>query len=176
MIDVIELKRRINIKEALTYYGIEFNRYGFARCPFHSEKKESLHTKGNIFICFGCGIKGDIVNFVQMTYHLDFKDALEKIDIDFGLGLGNSKYKLTAEDIRLNDIIIAAEKAQAEKEKKIYDLYCDEIRTLEKALRMLNVESEAGQMLLGRITEIEADMDDTSGTALQIRYEREKNE
>lgn len=49
-------------------------------CPFHTEKTASFCVSKNAgkwrFKCFGCGVGGDALDFVQKAYGLDFKDAL----------------------------------------------------------------------------------------------------
>jgi hypothetical protein len=55
-------------------------------CPFHSESNPSFSIfTGNdnkpYWTCFaGCG-KGDLVDFVQKYYNLDFKEACKKLDV-----------------------------------------------------------------------------------------------
>lgn len=84
-----EIKRRISMIEMLQYYGIETNRSGFCKCPFHSERSASFKaypgTRG--FYCFGCGAHGSVIDFVMMYFELSFKDALVKINEDFSLCL-----------------------------------------------------------------------------------------
>lgn len=54
-------------------------------CPLpshnHEEKKPScaLYNDTNSYFCFGCGAKGDYINFVELTQNVDFKQALEII-------------------------------------------------------------------------------------------------
>lgn len=43
-----------------------------------------------ILSAFGCGAHGDIINFVQDYFNIGFREALEKINIDFNLGIENS--------------------------------------------------------------------------------------
>lgn len=43
-------------------------------------------------IAFGCNKTGDIIQFVQYLFNLSFKEAMQKINEDFNLGLeGNTK-------------------------------------------------------------------------------------
>ena len=39
------------------------------------------------FHCFVCGAGGDVIDFYQQYYSIGFRDALEKINDDFSLGL-----------------------------------------------------------------------------------------
>lgn len=81
------IKAQVDLTEALEYYGITFNKAGFASCPFHSERTASFKVKGNYAHCFGCGWSGDIINFVMDMFRVDFNGAVCKINSDFGCGL-----------------------------------------------------------------------------------------
>jgi DNA primase len=47
-------------------------------CPFHTEKSPSFHVHADrgFFKCFGCGVGGDAIKFVQLHDNLTFPDAL----------------------------------------------------------------------------------------------------
>src|ERR1044071_5896626 len=48
-------------------------------CPFHTEKTPSfsVNPSMNRFICFGCGKKGDVFDFIQEIEQLTFFDTLK---------------------------------------------------------------------------------------------------
>lgn len=48
-------------------------------CPFHKEKSPSFHVNQDkqLFHCFGCGIGGNLVQFVMKSEGLDFLEALK---------------------------------------------------------------------------------------------------
>jgi DNA primase len=48
-------------------------------CPFHDEKSPSFNVTParNLFHCFGCGVGGDVIAFVQQIDHLSFTEAVE---------------------------------------------------------------------------------------------------
>ena len=50
-------------------------------CPFHTEKTPSFSVNPaiGIFICFGCGKKGDVLSFVQEIEQLTFYEALKLV-------------------------------------------------------------------------------------------------
>lgn len=58
-------------------------------CPFHSERTPSFNVNDDTgrYMCFGCGAKGDVFNFVQSMEHLDFIGAVEKLAGKFGIEL-----------------------------------------------------------------------------------------
>ena len=58
-----------------------------ACCPFHNEKSASFTvtpTK-NLFKCFGCGIAGGPVKFVQEYLKVDFVEACKRLGSDHGI-------------------------------------------------------------------------------------------
>lgn len=84
-----EIKSRVPIDELCKRYGLDFNRLGFAVCPFHSEKTPSFKTNKakNTFHCFGCGEGGSVIDFVMKIESCSFADACKKLDAMYGLGL-----------------------------------------------------------------------------------------
>lgn len=88
---VDEIKSRCNIvdvvgrvvplkKSGSNYKGV---------CPFHNEKTPSFvvsETK-QIYTCFGCGATGDLINFVERYYNLDFKGAVEMLAKEYGISI-----------------------------------------------------------------------------------------
>ncbi len=60
-------------------------------CPFHSEKTPSFSVSQDkqFFTCFGCGEKGDVIEFVKKYYNLEFREALEKLADQYGVTLSN---------------------------------------------------------------------------------------
>jgi DNA primase len=50
-------------------------------CPFHTEKTASFSVNPEMgrYYCFGCGAKGDAIEFVREIEHLDFVGAVERL-------------------------------------------------------------------------------------------------
>ncbi|TFV52105.1 DNA primase [Blastococcus sp. TF02A-35] len=48
-------------------------------CPFHDEKSPSFQVTPSrgLYHCFGCGVGGDVIRFVQDIDHLSFTEAVE---------------------------------------------------------------------------------------------------
>lgn len=85
-----EIRNRLQAREVLEFYGMEINRAGFCRCPFHEgDNTGSLKvyngTKG--WHCFGCGAGTSVLDFVMRYFGLSFFDAEKKLNEDFRLGL-----------------------------------------------------------------------------------------
>ena len=56
-------------------------------CPFHAEKTPSFHVhqdKG-FFHCFGCGVGGDVVKFIELQEKLGFQDAVRHLAQRIGI-------------------------------------------------------------------------------------------
>jgi DNA primase len=56
-------------------------------CPFHKEKTPSFHVnpERGFYHCFGCGVSGDAIKFVQETQGLPFVDAVRDLAERFGI-------------------------------------------------------------------------------------------
>ncbi len=84
-----ELKMKVNIVDvigrevALKRAGANYK----GLCPFHSEKTPSfmVNEERQIFNCFGCQEKGDVIAFVQKYYKLPFMEAVEKLCNEYGI-------------------------------------------------------------------------------------------
>lgn len=61
-------------------------------CPFHKEKTPSfvVSEEKQIYTCFGCGATGDVIEFVQKYYNLDFPEALQKLADSCGVTIESS--------------------------------------------------------------------------------------
>ncbi|MDT0276029.1 DNA primase [Blastococcus goldschmidtiae] len=48
-------------------------------CPFHDEKSPSFQVTPSrgLYHCFGCGVGGDVISFIQQIDHLAFSEAVE---------------------------------------------------------------------------------------------------
>lgn len=74
----------ITARQAAEHCGIKINRNGMAVCPFHKDKNPSMKIDRRYY-CFGCGEKGDAIDFVAKFYGLGKKDAAVQIAAAFGI-------------------------------------------------------------------------------------------
>lgn len=82
---VEEIKEKYSMRDILPLYGIQINRGGYARCPFHKGDREpSLKIYQRDYYCFACGASGDIFTFVQEMDHLTFREAFRQLGGDYG--------------------------------------------------------------------------------------------
>ena len=79
------IKAAISVKQAAEHYGLKVNRNGMACCPFHNDRYPSLKLNEEYFFCFGCGAKGDVIDFVARLFDLSSYEAAQKLAADFGL-------------------------------------------------------------------------------------------
>ena len=58
-------------------------------CPFHGEKTPSFHVNGDkgFFHCFGCGLGGDVIRFVELNDKVSFPDAVRLLAARAGLAV-----------------------------------------------------------------------------------------
>lgn len=75
-----ELKQKNNIVEVIGSY-VSLDRKGgthWACCPFHHERTPSfaVNEAEQFYHCFGCGVSGDVVKFVQEIESTDFMGAV----------------------------------------------------------------------------------------------------
>lgn len=84
-----ELKQRNNIVSVVSSY-ITLNRKGrqyWACCPFHHEKTPSftVNEEGQYYHCFGCGVGGNVIDFVMQMESCDRDRAIEILAQKAGL-------------------------------------------------------------------------------------------
>lgn len=56
-------------------------------CPFHGEKTPSFHVNGDkgYFHCFGCGVGGDVIKFIELYEKVTFPEAVRQLAARAGL-------------------------------------------------------------------------------------------
>ena len=62
-------------------------------CPFHSEKTPSfqVHPEKGFFHCFGCGVGGDVIKFLELHEKIGFQDAVRMLAQKFGVSIPESE-------------------------------------------------------------------------------------
>ncbi|AXW83972.1 DNA primase [Anaplasma marginale] len=80
LLDVVSKKIKLIKRGSNHYVGL---------CPFHSEKTPSFHVNcsNDMFYCFGCGVHGDVVQFVSDIDGLSFREAIEYLAQVYGVSL-----------------------------------------------------------------------------------------
>ena len=79
------IKVAVPMRQAAEHYGLKVSRNGMACCPFHHDRHPSLKLNEDYFFCFGCGAKGDVIDFVARLFNLSGYEAAQKLAAGFGL-------------------------------------------------------------------------------------------
>jgi DNA primase len=71
-------------------------------CPFHDERTPSFSVDpaGKLYHCFGCGVGGDVIKFVEEKEGLSFPDAIESLADRYGVELQRESEDPRAEEQR----------------------------------------------------------------------------
>jgi len=78
---VVVIQDYVSLKKAgATYKGL---------CPFHGEKTPSfqVHRDKGFFHCFGCGVGGDVIKFLELHEKVGFTDAVKQLAQRFGVAI-----------------------------------------------------------------------------------------
>lgn len=88
MTDVFrDIRERVSAEDAARYYGAEFDRRGWALCPFHQDKHPSMSFKNGRFRCWVCDLSGDSIDYTARLLGLDAMGAARRLNEDFRLAL-----------------------------------------------------------------------------------------
>ncbi len=104
-----EIKSRIDIVNLINEY-VPLTKGGKnykGLCPFHNEKTPSFMVSRElgIFKCFGCGLAGDSIKFIQEAEGLEFVEALNLLAKKAGVILKPKRQKTSPEEIKIRGIL-----------------------------------------------------------------------
>ena len=82
--DIQRMKAQADLVEVMRASGLDLEPVGknlICRCPWHDDKEASLvvNPEKQLYNCFGCEAKGDVLTFLQETESLSFREALERL-------------------------------------------------------------------------------------------------
>ena len=88
--DIAALRARHDLGDTVEAAGVRLRGRGRVRqgvCPFHEEVEGSFTVYANSqkFYCFGCGERGDVLDFVQKSEGLSLREAIARLDVSPGL-------------------------------------------------------------------------------------------
>lgn len=92
-----EIKQSVKMPEILSRYGLKPDRAGFICCPFHKEKSASCKIYDDSFYCFGCGIGGDVFDFVMQYESVPFSTAFIELGGTYVSKKGKSRNQIRHE-------------------------------------------------------------------------------
>ncbi|MCQ2546699.1 MAG: DNA primase [Clostridia bacterium] len=96
-VDIVEeIKSRCNIADVIGRV-VTLKKAGSTLkglCPFHKEKTPSfvVYEASQRYKCFGCNEGGDVFNFVQKYYNLDFREAVEMLAKEYGIEIPEGSF------------------------------------------------------------------------------------
>jgi DNA primase len=96
---VEQLKSSVDIVKTIQGYGVKLKRTGstgryLGLCPFHTEKTPSFNVNATMqrYKCFGCGVGGDVLNFVMELERISFFEALKLLAETNGIPMPKREY------------------------------------------------------------------------------------
>ena len=89
-VDIPALKARHPLGDTVEASGVHLRGRGRVRqgvCPFHEEVEGSftVYADSERFYCFGCGLGGDVLDFIQRAENLSLTEAIARLDGSPGL-------------------------------------------------------------------------------------------
>ena len=97
-----QIKERLTTRQVVELYGFHPDCGGYIQCPFHAGDNHGslkVYDGGNKtgWHCFGCNSGGAVSDFVMRLYDINFRQAVLRLDLDFGLGLSQAPQRSRAE-------------------------------------------------------------------------------
>jgi len=93
--EIQDIKARLNIQTVLKYYGLQPDKNGMLKCPFHTDDTASMkvYLNTNTFNCFGCGKNGDQIEFCTLKEGNKHKGLLKATELSGNIQPINNKPK-----------------------------------------------------------------------------------
>ena len=84
-VDIPTLKARHPLGDTVEASGVRLRGRGRVRqgvCPFHDEAEGSftVYADSERWYCFGCGLGGDVLDFVRRVENLSLPEAIQRLD------------------------------------------------------------------------------------------------
>ena len=149
-----EIKSRVTMPEILAAYVAPVHTHKRIPCPIHHGTDSNFSFRDDHFKCWVCGASGDVISFVQQYFNISFKDAVEKINTDFSLGLPIHTNLSEAEREKLNKATSSRleEKKRRNNIRKL--LWCQYYAALDRWIFLDQIKrQEAPQTPLDKMTD-----------------------
>jgi DNA primase len=106
--DIVQIvQERVPLRQSgVTWKGL---------CPFHGEKTPSFHVNRDkgFFHCFGCGVGGDVIKFVELSDKLTFPEAVRQLAARVGLPVPDPDDDQEGESKRDREALLKAHEVAA---------------------------------------------------------------
>ncbi len=103
------IKNRMDIVAVISHFETvkersEIKGKYVCKCPFHNEKTASFLIDKNkgLYKCFGCGVGGDTIKFIQDRLNLDYIEAMKWLGNFYNLPIDNNSPQSTFTKNKLN--------------------------------------------------------------------------
>lgn len=120
---ILEVRTRSSIVEVVSDYVTlkKTGRNYVGLCPFHGEKTPSftVNEEKGIFHCFGCGVGGNVFNFLMHYDHLNFPEAIERLANRYGISV-EKRERPAGQEARRESLYRVNEKAAAHFYENLY--------------------------------------------------------
>ena len=102
-------------------------------CPFHDEKNGSFVVYKNThrYVCFGCGEKGDVIDYISKARGISFSQAVKYLELDY------KSIKVIKQRPSTLEVIEMEERRGVDVYKKYGKQFCDSLVKGE-LVRMVN--------------------------------------
>ena len=102
--ETIEAVRALCPIEQIISDQVSLRRSGaqlLGRCPFHADKTPSfsVHPAKQVFYCHGCGVSGDVFQFVRLSFRCGFRDSVAHLAGRAGIDLHGFKPSAELRDL-----------------------------------------------------------------------------
>lgn len=94
-----QVRQQVGAQDAARRFGLEFDRRGWCKCPFHRDRRASMSFKNGRWRCWVCNEGGDSIDLTAKLFGLSPLGAAERLDREFSLGLPLRR-RPTARDVR----------------------------------------------------------------------------
>lgn len=137
------VRDRLSMAEAIRRYTGHRIVKDRVPCPLHNGVGRNMRVYEKTAHCFVCGETVNVIDLVIKLFDLSFKDALRKLDSDFGLGADTRamtademrEHQKKADERRREAERRAAEREEFDRTHRMYTDFLQILRDLEHKLK-----------------------------------------
>lgn len=182
------VKSTVTPRLAAEHFGLNVGRNGMVCCPFHDDRHPSMKLNEDYFYCFGCGAKGDAIEFTSKLFGISTLEAAHMVkkypDLERGesaseTGRTHIPPRLFKEAVHLNrmkDQIMTIlndsnpfnKKAKAEELEALLDKYVPGVEVMRTKLKKYD---KTYKELTEENAELEKELNSASRESIQKKLE-----